>query len=221
MPKKIILTFLTILFLSLSLSSLVKAAGEQIDPAVSPAIINLSLKPGENKRSSYTYFNDTDQDVTISIDVRAFRPSNGEHGAPIFQDKNGKRYVSEITNWIKLEKNSYEVAKKSNVTVNFEVDVPKDAKAGKYFAAVFNTESGSENKGGTLIKKEIGVTLVTEVLPLNQELGTKSFFNRLPWLSYVGIGLAIVAILLLVIMELKKKKKSLFVWGKRKRGKRG
>ena len=108
MFKKVIIYFLPVLLLSFIFSP-IKVFGEQIDPSVSPAIINLSLKPGDDQKSSYTYFNDTSEDINISLDARAFRPSNGEHGTPLFQDASGKQYSSPITDWISFEKNSYDV----------------------------------------------------------------------------------------------------------------
>jgi len=225
MIKKIsTILFIATCFAVLLLSNSVKAAGEQSDPSVSPAIINLSLEAGESKQSSYTFFNDSDEDITISVDVRAFRPSNGEHGTPIFQDENGKKYVSEITDWVKLKKNSYDVAANSNVVVDFEVDVPESARTGKYFAAIFNAESAAEAMNGSLVKKEIGVTLVTNVtnvLPLEQKPEAKSFLSKIPWTTYAGAGFAAAVVILLLIMELKNKKKPWFSWGKRRGGKRG
>lgn len=219
MIRKIIFAISFIFILLLPSYFSVKAA--ENDPSISPAIINLSLKPGESKQSSYTFFNDSDQDITISVDTRAFWPSNGEHGAPIFQTTDGKKYTSEITDWIKIPKTNYDVPKNSNIEINFETDIPSDAKPGKYFAAIFNVEGSAGTKSGSLIKKEIGVTLVTEVLPLSQNEILSRNSNGLRWILYVGIIIIIVAVFVLIFLRLKKKNKIKFNWIKRKGGKHG
>jgi len=209
MIKKIItILFIASSFALLLLSKPVLAEENAANPYVSPAIINLSLKQGENQKSSYIYFNTTDADQKISIDIRAFQPSEGEHGTPLFADKDGNKVTSALSSWVKLEKNEYAVAKGDKAVVNFEVDAPKDAKTGKYFVAIFNLINDREVENGSLVKKEIGVTLVAEVTPAKAKETNQTFFNLDNLILYAGIAIIILAILLLLWMMIKRNKKS-------------
>ncbi|HRY60380.1 MAG TPA: hypothetical protein P5096_03295 [Patescibacteria group bacterium] len=210
MLKKISTTLLiTASILIFSNQALAQETTNTISSSVSPALISLKLDKGETKSSSYEYVNGTDDNLIITISTRAFAPSNGEHGTPLFIDKDGKKVTSPLTSWIKLNESSMSVKKGEKATVNFQINVPSDAKEGKYFAAIFNTETDGGSDSGSLVKKELGVTLVVEVLAPKPIPGTTTTtWQKDNLLSYIIFGAALLALLLLIAAIFKRKKKT-------------
>lgn len=205
--KTILLSCYLIIFLPLGSAS-AQETKSIISSSVSPALITLKLDKGESKSSFYEYVNGTNDNLMIAIDVGAFTPSDGEHGTPLFTDKDGKRVASPLTSWIKLSDTSMSVKKGEKARVNFEINTPSNAKEGKYYAVIFNTESSKGSDNGSLVKKELGVTLVVEILATKpMPIPTTNNWVRSNILSYIIFGSALFVLLLLIILTFKKAKK--------------
>jgi len=176
------------------------------DDTVDPAVLSFSLKAGETAAEHYTYVNNSDKDEEIAIEIKAFEPTDGDHGTS-FTTALGMPVISPLTTWIKFDQTSYAVKANSSLGIDFTVNTPSDAKEGKYFTALFNNlNDGTVNSEGTSIQKQLGVRLVVEVRgkqPASPLLNSKEKNNNIAGLC-VGIFALILVILALLVAYIKK-----------------
>lgn len=171
-----------------------KVENKATGPSVSPPIIRMELKSGTTKEGSFIYTNGSDADQTIGLSLRPFVPSDGEKGSPVFADKDGKAITSPLKDWVKLDKDTHEVAKGAQVTIKFKVSVPSNVEAKKYYVAIVAGEKPSDTQvgSGSSVSTEIGVLLVADVQKADLVAKNISY----PWYLYAMIAALVLAIIL-------------------------
>lgn len=99
---------------------------------ISPIILDKQLKKGEQ---TYTFklTNLLNEPLGISVDVEDFAPYADE------TNSTGKPVTSPIVEWSKLDTQNLVINPKEKKDVTLSVNVPKDAKEGGYYEAIFFT----------------------------------------------------------------------------------
>lgn len=106
---------------------------------LSPAKTTLSLKAGEMVKGSYKIFNTGAIDFEFKAYAKPFSPKAG-----CGQDFETKSEQTQLADWVKFKNDTYRVKANQNVTVEYEVQVPKDIPDGGQYAVIFNeTKAGS------------------------------------------------------------------------------
>lgn len=149
--KKIILVIFVFLFLPV----IVSAAPTEMTLTVTPTLIKNNVTPGDFWKSSIKVINNNAIPVRVSVQAHDFKGSK-ENGQIDFidqqvslADKNGV-YLS---NWIKLEGESFELNPFESREVSFVIAVPETAQPGGHYAALkVGTIPPKDEIGGTNIK---------------------------------------------------------------------
>lgn len=210
MSKRIFITILFSYFLIFLFSCLSVQAEETkpTGPSISPAVINLSLKPGETTQSFFEYFNNSDENQNIVVDCKAIIMSEGNPSMPSFADGDGNPATSPMVTWVKFTKDSYTVEAGDKVKIDFLVETPKTAEIGKYFVYVFASQKTEDQKGSSL-NIEIGPKVIGEVSESFKEPTNpiKNILGQRNIALYVSGSLALLALILLLSLIFKRSNK--------------
>lgn len=207
MFKKIIVILLSCYLVSLAgvvYAEEIKPTG----PAISPAVINLSLKPGETTKSSFEYFNNSEESQNLTVGCKAIIMSEGDHSTPSFTGKDGNPATSPMTGWVKFTKSSYVVEAGDKVKINFSVTTPKTAEAGKYFVYVFASQKAEDEKGSS-INIEIGPKVIAQISQAYEQPVSpiKNILGQGNIALYASGGLALLALILLLSLLFRRSNK--------------
>lgn len=183
---KFLLTTL-IFFLSITAGSAL--AQEKAGVGIKPAIIEDKLNPKDVKSYSMqlTNLSGIDQTYYLSkkdiIDVQA-------GGVPVFAKTNSELSGYELSDWIKLDRDSILIPANGEATVNFTLEVPEGASPGGHFGAVVvSVEPPEIHESGASIGYEVAnivsIRIAGEVLEKGQirQFSTENFIN-----SKIGIN---------------------------------
>jgi hypothetical protein len=153
--KKRIETLLTVILMALFLSAFPAHA-----LTISPPLYDLGVAPGQSVTESLKVFNETQETNTWYFETQNFT-SQGEDGEPSFA---GEGNTEDLASWIALPTQPITLAPGETQTVNFTINVPKDADAGGHYAAVFLTSTPPNTNGGAVgVSSRIGALILLRV----------------------------------------------------------
>jgi len=186
--KKLSKIFSIGLFVYLFIGSFVYSANAQTQPiniTASPTLFDLSLKPGDTVTKSFRVRNNTTTSVPLSITLKKIIPDTG--GQLIVQDfKNTDSYQS----WLTVATATPTAAPQEWTTVQFTLNIPKDAAFGYYWAIVVapSSISGNLTTSGAHITGALAIPVLLAVQKEGITFGGKlldfitdaSFYEYLP-----------------------------------------
>lgn len=138
--------------------------------SVSPVTLEFSAEPGTLLESNLRIYNPTDQKIDAYITVEDFVPV-GEEGFVEIVEPDLKRITS-LANWIKIEKEKFSIEPREQKTINFSIEVPKDAEpGGKYSSLIVNIGGapGESDFGGAALKQKIASLILLSVAGATEE----------------------------------------------------
>jgi len=128
-------------------------AQEGISLTLTPTLIKINVVPGQVWSSFIKVVNTNPRPLTVFVSLADFK--SGEEGGVVFltpptSEEAKKTYLS---SWIDIPKGPIEIPPSQSQEIPFTIQVPKDASAGGYYAAILvGTEPAGEQKPGTVIK---------------------------------------------------------------------
>uniref|UniRef100_A0A7C4M0H0 DUF916 domain-containing protein n=1 Tax=candidate division CPR3 bacterium TaxID=2268181 RepID=A0A7C4M0H0_UNCC3 len=210
--KKIFLSFLVVFVMVFSFSSksLAKEEENKSGIAVNPSIINLTAEEGEIISSSFKYFNNTEFEQSINLEISPYILSNQTSGSPIFNNEDGSPIDSDSKKWFELKSLDSKTIKPGEYkNIEFTISVPKKTEAKKYYNAIFvnSSSEGKEDKGsGNLISYRMGVLTILEVQ--DKVTGIAKYIKAIKDspATLILIILALIALALSLVKIVKKRK---------------
>ena len=151
---------------------------------ISPPLYDLGVAPGQSITESLKVFNETQETNTWYFQTQNFT-SQGEDGEPSFV---GEDNTTDLASWIVLPSQSLTLTPGQSATVNFTINVPKDADAGGHYAAIFLASTPPSTNGGAVgVSSRIGALIllrvagdVIEAGSLQQFTLSSSMYSSLP-----------------------------------------
>lgn len=153
---------------------------------VSPAIQELTLRPGESGEVSVKIANDQNRPRAYVFSIQKFIPK-GELGQQEFLPQSD---TSGLPEWMYLDRSVLQLDANASAVLPVRVTVPADAKAGGYYAALFISEqvdvTAGANEAVAVLPRTGVLFLVTVTGDLVQDFDITSFAvspqntNRLP-----------------------------------------
>jgi hypothetical protein len=113
---------------------------------VSPVKFTLTLEPGETREEKIILFNETEHPLELEGDVSNITFAPGEKGVPVPAGIFG---TDTLANWIRVVDKKVTVQPGERKEVPFRIALPKEAKAGGYYAQIAWSpvvQAGSEIK---------------------------------------------------------------------------
>ncbi len=124
---------------------------------VSPVTLELSGDPGQTVDSKMTLTNETTAPQTYKQSISQVSAAQ-ETGDPIFTSG------GEVTNWVKVSKDSVALQPGESATVDFSVDIPQTANPGGHFVAVlWSPQNDNSEKGDVSISAKVGALVFITV----------------------------------------------------------
>ena len=158
-----------------------------------PALIELSLKPGESSVQSIRLLNDSQNTLNLGTMLYDADAGNNEKGFPAFSPN---KTDSTLSNWIKLNGgiDTFQLAPNESKMVSFSISVPTDAPFGGHYAGLgFTTPSQIPEAGGASLSGGIITNIALDVEGAVLEkgdivsfstAGSKASYDKLP-ISFV------------------------------------
>lgn len=112
----------------------VTVAQERSGIAISPAIIQENIEPGEVQRYTVTVTNRDSEAKTYYARTRSIVGTN--MGTPIYADRNAEPNPTELAAWITLEQTEFTLEPDVRTSFDFVIEAPADASPGSKFASV-------------------------------------------------------------------------------------
>jgi hypothetical protein len=135
----------------------------EIRMSISPPVLDISLRPGTSYDFTISLTNLGDTSLIITSQVLPF--TLDEFGMLILLEEPNGWSCAE---WIKLEKDRFEIPANSTVSVKAQTSVPWGITGGRYSAIVFDVSNKKEVKDGIGIRIKSG-TLVFISMPLTEK----------------------------------------------------
>jgi hypothetical protein len=137
MTKKITFGSLLLFFLLFSLP--VFAADGTLSVTLTPPLYQLTIGPGENWTSSLKIVNNNSYPVTYYaqvVDMEARGESGESKLTPLIGPQDPDLESTQLARWVKLGSNTITVKPGTSGTLNFTVNVPRNAEPGGHYAAI-------------------------------------------------------------------------------------
>jgi len=135
----------------------------EIRMSISPPVLDISLKPGTSYDFTISLTNLGDTSLIITSQVLPF--TLDEFGTLILLEEPNEWSCAD---WIKLEKNRFEVPANSTFSVKARISVPWGIIGGRYSAIVFDVSNKEEIKDGMGVRIKSG-TLIFVSIPLTEK----------------------------------------------------
>ncbi|MBL7036771.1 hypothetical protein ISR94_02925 [Candidatus Microgenomates bacterium] len=138
-----IITLLLVSSLFVLLSSRDALAQSSIPLVVAPARTQVNLDPGESENFIIKFFNESTTSIAGSINVVDFIVT-GKEGKPVLLDNIDYPLSNQYSgaSWVKLPYEKASIAAGDVVKVNYKVSVPKTAKPGGRYVAIYFESDG-------------------------------------------------------------------------------
>ncbi len=180
------LTVLSI-FVLLTTSAIPTAAAEygvlsEGSLAISPFLIDATIKPGESQVQSITVSNITNVSLPITLSINDFVPS-GEHGSVRFLENNEQSNSSfSLASWITITNQpEFIVPPKSETKVEFTITVPVNAEPGTHYGGLlFSARNKEAPTNGTTIIRKIGALILVSTGKTNSSGKIEQFKSDKP-----------------------------------------
>ncbi|MFH1827087.1 MAG: DUF916 domain-containing protein [bacterium] len=161
-----LLSFLVVFVLSFLLFAFKSVFAQDVLPLlVAPARQELFLDPGETTSFNFRFANLSSTPVAGVVKVADFIVNNNEGIPDIIENNEDTSLKYSASKWITLPVDRIAIAAKDKVSMQASIEVPKDAKAGGRYAAIyFEPEVTTPDSIGT--QKEAGVGTSSRIVLL-------------------------------------------------------
>lgn len=161
MVKRVYRIILGALFFSLAalaFSTNGDVSAAKVGLRVSPVDFHIELNPGEVYKGSFKLSNEGDIKTGYKAEITPYSVDEIEKDEQTHISYSEKTEYSEITEWIKYDKDEGEIEPNQTITVDFSIHVPKDAPGmGQYAALLVSTVDLDKGTGGTSIGQTASV----------------------------------------------------------------
>lgn len=128
---------------------------------VSPPSLELGGFPGDNIRTNFRVFNETNETKTFYISTANFKAKEGKEGEPFFE---GEITEDTLAGWIEYSKSPIVLSSGETRQIEFKINIPSWASAGGHFGAIFLGDRPPEvGSTGVGVASKIGVLLLLRV----------------------------------------------------------
>jgi hypothetical protein len=168
------------ILLSQHLNLLVAKVGAQESVrnyTVSPTAVERSFDPGGYAEGAMSIINDSPDPLTFTASVRDYIVED-TNGVPNILPPNELSNKYSAASWIGVAPATFTVPSKTRQTINFYIQVPKDARPGGHYAAIILTPSnGTETpQTGAVVQTQIATLFYIAVNGDIKESATVSSF---------------------------------------------
>lgn len=127
---------------------------------ISP-LLDFVADTGQSQKGVVKIFNETKENLFLKASIEVFNTS-GEEGSPVYLPESEK---NDYLNWFKLEQDSILLKPNQIAIVPFEIDIPKEALPGGYYAVIFweTMPEDNENPAQLNIKSKVGTLIFLKV----------------------------------------------------------
>lgn len=155
---------------------------------ISPLLLELGGFPGDNIKTSFRVFNETDKTGTYYLSTANFKPKEEGDGEPVFESDTAEE---SLATWINYQKDPIVLKSQETRQIEFSINIPPYAPAGGHFAAIFLSDQPPQVSGttGVGVSSKIGMLILLRVEGKIIEEGkltefklkdNKKVFNYLP-----------------------------------------
>lgn len=176
--KKVVLLLVLGLFVVLPASS--HAQGDTLSEgslAISPFLIETTLKPGQSEVNTITVSNRSDTPLPIAISVNDFIPA-GDHGGVRFLDTGQAAHPNfSLASWITITSQpDFTIPPRGQTKVTFSISVPIDAEPGTHYGGLlFSAREKDNEQLNVAVIKKIGTIILVGAGTTNASGEIRSF----------------------------------------------
>ena len=139
---------------------------------ISPARVELSADPGQSISDTIELYNDEPSERTYFISTQNFT-ADGETGAPSFIGN-----ADDLATWIQTMER-VTVQPQERKLIGYTIKVPKNAKPGGHFAAIFFSTSDANENSQMMIGGRVGALVLLSVSgEVKESAGINSFMTE-------------------------------------------
>lgn len=157
---------------------------------ISPPTVNQKLNPGQNAEGVLKVFNNTDQDLTFTANVRDFIVED-TIGTPQFLPTNTLSDKYSAAAWIGVTPSTFTVKPHQKQDLNYYIQVPITARPGGHYAAVTyspSTNTGIKGTGASVNTQAGSLFYITINGPINEQASITKFFAN-PFQEYGPVNI--------------------------------
>lgn len=144
---------------------------------VNPAIVQ-NLNPGDTAEGTTKVINDSNAPLTFSVDVQDFIVVD-DKGTPNILPPNTLNNKYSAASWIGVTPSTFTIKPGEKQTLNYYIQIPKDAKPGGHYAAIVYKPKVDiqANATGGVVSTQVGsLFYVTVKGAVKEEASIKKFF---------------------------------------------
>jgi len=148
---------------------------------VSPAIREFEMHSGDHQTVQMTVKNNTKYTEDFKIYAAPYTILNSDYSHPNFDKQTNFSYLSK---WITFDQTDYTVEAESDITVEFQIDVPKSVPDGTQYAAVFAETTGYRQDGqkvGIRASGRVGMIVKAKMLDGHNKETAKITNQKIEW----------------------------------------
>lgn len=134
---------------------------------LSPTDHRLDITPESTHRGTLTAINSGSDPLKVRAYAAPYQVQN-ESYEPIF-NKDTPR--TQISRWITLERDSYQIAPGEQIDIPYTITVPASVPSGGQYASIF-VETSDETSGAIMRKQRVGMLVYAQVSGTTKESGT-------------------------------------------------
>ncbi|MDD5039658.1 MAG: hypothetical protein PHY34_00745 [Patescibacteria group bacterium] len=127
---------------------------------ITPAIREITLKPGEEKTAMIDVTNDMPQAVEVTAKAVNFTPKDETSGEPLY---NITGTPTDIATWMTITESTFTLQKDETQAVAVTFAVPATAKAGGHYAGVVFNFGEKQVAGQVTIQSSVGIPFLATV----------------------------------------------------------
>jgi hypothetical protein len=163
MKRRLVLIFICFFAVGICIKMLTTIYAQNSNPGlvIYPSNFDLTYN-NEPISDKITFLNNTNQDITIRVDVKNFTPLGEEGGANLTEENNNFSLAS----WITVTPQTISIPAKKQEIFTFTITPPKKAEPGGHFGSiVFATIPSNTIKGtaGASISQEIAALILFKI----------------------------------------------------------
>lgn len=142
------------------------AASAEAQITLSPTSHRLTVAPSKTYEGSLTVINSGSEPMKVRVYPAPYLVQNESYD-PVFSKETSR---TQISRWINLEQDSYQLAPDEQVKVPFTIKTPSSIPDGGQYAAIF-AETSEEPDGAIMRKKRVGMLVYAQSDGKTQEAG--------------------------------------------------
>lgn len=134
---------------------------------LSPTDHRLQIAPGRTYEGSLTVINSGDEPLNARVYAAPYQVQNEAYD-PVFNRDTPR---TQISRWITLEKDSYQLAPSEQVNIPYKIITPASIPDGGQYASIF-VETSDESDGAIMRKKRVGMLVYANTEGKTKESGS-------------------------------------------------